>query len=81
MLMKFFGAAVLGLLVVASSAFADEAPPLSQGETVYAPVYSDVQYGNLDGSGNPSPRHNWQPSRANSITKRNNYYGYHQPSN
>ena len=54
MLLKFFRIAALGLLVIAPSAFADEAPPLSQGETVYAPVYSDVQYGNLDGSGNPS---------------------------
>jgi hypothetical protein len=52
--LKFFRLAALGLLVIASSAFADEAPPLSKGETVYAPVYSDVQYGNLDGSGNPS---------------------------
>lgn len=54
MLLKFFRLAVLGLLAIAPSALADEAPALSRGETVYAPVYSDVQYGNLDGSGNPS---------------------------
>ena len=54
MLLNLFRVAARGFLVIAPSAFADEAPPLSQGETVYAPVYSDVQYGNLDGSGNPS---------------------------
>jgi hypothetical protein len=54
MLLKFSRAAVLGLLFGISSALAQDAPALSRGETVYAPVYSDVQYGNLDGSGNPS---------------------------
>src|SRR4051812_12701029 len=54
MLLKFSRTAVLGLLFGISSALAQDAPALSQGETVYAPVYSDVQYGNLDGSGNPS---------------------------
>jgi hypothetical protein len=54
MLLNLFRVAALCFLVIAPSAFADEAPPLSQGETVYAPVYSNVLYGNLDGSGNPS---------------------------
>src|SRR5215510_847855 len=44
--------AAMGMLFLSSSAFAQE--PLSRGQTVYAPVYSEVMYGNLDGSGNAS---------------------------
>ena len=45
--------AVLGLFL-AASAWADEMQPLSRGQTVYAPVYSEILHGNLDSSGNPS---------------------------
>ena len=45
--------AALGLFL-AASAWADEIQPLSLGQTVYAPVYSEILHGNLDSSGNPS---------------------------
>ncbi|HKF61585.1 MAG TPA: DUF3124 domain-containing protein [Dongiaceae bacterium] len=45
--------AVLGLFL-AASAWADEMQPLSRGQTVYAPVYSEILHGNLDSSGNPA---------------------------
>ena len=54
MLIKIAGAALAGLLVVASASMAEEAHQLSRGQTVYVPVYSEVLHGNLDSSGNPS---------------------------
>ena len=45
--------AALGLFL-AATAWADEMQPLSRGQTVYAPVYSEILHGNLDSSGNPS---------------------------
>ena len=45
--------AALGLFL-AAAALADEMQPLSRGQTVYAPVYSEILHGNLDSSGNPS---------------------------
>ena len=41
-------------LFFAVTASADEMQPLSRGQTVYAPVYSEILHGNLDSSGNPS---------------------------
>ncbi|MFO1058026.1 MAG: DUF3124 domain-containing protein [Dongiaceae bacterium] len=43
----------LGLALAAGPARADP-PPLTRGETVYAPVYSQVWHGNLDSRGKPS---------------------------
>jgi len=40
-------------LSVSLAASAAEAPPLSKGQTVYVPVYSQVQHGNQDRSGKP----------------------------
>jgi len=41
-------------LFFAAAASADEMQPLSRGQTIYAPVYSEILHGNLDSSGNPS---------------------------
>jgi hypothetical protein len=46
-------ALALSLALAAAAARADP-PALSRGETVYAPVYSQVWHGNLDGKGKPS---------------------------
>jgi hypothetical protein len=41
------------LVAFAAAAHAGEAPPATQGQTVYAPVYSEVLYGNADRQGSP----------------------------
>lgn len=47
--------AALGLLLLAAgSAGAQEAPPLSAGQTLYLPVYSHFYHGDTDRSGKPS---------------------------
>jgi Protein of unknown function (DUF3124) len=52
--MRPFPVAAIALLLLASGALADEVAPLSRGQTVYAPVYSEILHGNLDGSGKAS---------------------------
>src|SRR6516165_6399680 len=62
--------AALGLFL-AAAALADEMQPLSRGQTVYAPVYSEILHGNLDSSGNPSrilPTPNTTPAAATRAT-------------
>ncbi len=40
-------------LALAGMAAAQEAPPLSRGQTLYLPIYSHVYHGNLDRKGQP----------------------------
>lgn len=40
-------------LLVLGSAWAEEAPPLSKGQTLYLPIYSHVWHGNRDKNGLP----------------------------
>ena len=44
---------VLAALFLSLPATAAEAPQASRGQTVYAPVYSHIWHGNLDGKGKP----------------------------
>ena len=46
--------ALVGLLFLASAARADEVLPFSRGQTIYAPVYSEILHGNLSSSGKAS---------------------------
>jgi hypothetical protein len=49
-MLKFMSVAVLSVLL-ATPVTAQEAPPLSEGQTVYVPVYSHILHGNRDGRG------------------------------
>ena len=42
------------LLFVPQPAKAEQALPLSSGQTLYVPVYSHISHGNLDGRGKPA---------------------------
>lgn len=44
----------LAMLVAAAGGHAQEARPLSKGQTLYLPIYSHMLYGNLGKSGKPS---------------------------
>lgn len=52
--MRPFLIAAMSLVFLASAALADEAPPLSRGQTIYVPVYSEILHGNLSSSGKAS---------------------------
>lgn len=43
---------ILALLLAAGSAAAQEARPLSKGQTLYLPIYSHMLYGNINSRGN-----------------------------
>jgi len=54
--MNVIGSSLLSLcllLPLAGTGVAGELPPLTQGQTVYIPVYSEVLYGNMNTSGKP----------------------------
>jgi hypothetical protein len=46
--------AALALALAGAPAVAEDLPPLSRGQTLYVPVYSQVWHGNRNGSGEPS---------------------------
>src|SRR5262249_38783261 len=52
--MRPFLISAMGLLCLAPGALADEALLLSRGQTIYAPVYSEILHGNLSSSGKAS---------------------------
>lgn len=51
---RTLAAVLLACCWTATAAYAQEAPPLSQGQTLYLPVYSDIWHGDLDNKGLPS---------------------------
>lgn len=53
-LRRTLAAALLACCWAATAACAQEAPPLSRGQTLYLPVYSDIWHGDLDNKGLPS---------------------------
>jgi len=48
------GVLVFAVLAVSTAAFAQEARPLTKGQTLYLPIYSHMVYGNLGKSGKAS---------------------------
>jgi hypothetical protein len=52
--LRTVAAALAFLALTAGDGFAVNAPAMTQGQTVYVPVYSDVSYGNADRIGKPS---------------------------
>jgi hypothetical protein len=52
------------IALIGGASLAGELPPLTAGQTVYVPVYSEVLYGNADSSGKPE---RWQLSATLSI--------------
>ena len=47
-------AATFGLFLASTAASAQEAPPLSSGQSLYLPVYSHILFGNVGRSGTPA---------------------------
>jgi hypothetical protein len=52
------------LALIGGASLAGDAPAMTQGQTVYVPVYSEVLYGNADSNGKPE---SWQLSATLSI--------------